>query len=218
MERNTDTSADKADANFAPLDPDAIARVESFNGLLQFDAAIAMAERAIDSKGAFKLDPQAICELNRIATNGLTESAGKFRQMAVVIDGSQHQPPPASEAPALLHELCDYITANWDQPAIRLAAYVMWRINWIHPFEDGNGRTSRVVSYMVLCIRLGFILPGKQTIPEQLAADKQLYYRALEAADRAFAANQIDVSPLEKLLELALTRQLADVINQAVTG
>jgi Fic family protein len=67
---------------------------------------------------------------------------------------------------------------------LHLASYVMWRLNWIHPFTDGNGRTSRAVSYLVLCIRLRALLPGKLTIPEQIEQDKTPYYRALEAAER----------------------------------
>jgi Fic family protein len=46
---------------------------------------------------------------------------------------------------------------------IHLAAYLMWRLNWIHPFADGNGRTSRIISYVVLSIRAGAILPGTPT-------------------------------------------------------
>jgi hypothetical protein len=28
-----------------------------------------------------------------------------------------------------------------------LAAYGLWRLNWIHPFVEGNGRTARAVCY-----------------------------------------------------------------------
>jgi hypothetical protein len=35
-----------------------------------------------------------------------------------------------------------------DATAIHLAAYLMWRLNWIHPFADGNGRTARMTSYV----------------------------------------------------------------------
>ncbi|HET9282483.1 MAG TPA: Fic family protein [Candidatus Angelobacter sp.] len=56
--------------------------------------------------------------------------------------------------------------------AIHLAAYVIWRLNWIHPFADGNGRTSRALSYLVLCTRLGERLPGTVTIPDQNIAQQ----------------------------------------------
>ena len=54
------------------------------------------------------------------------------------------------------------------KPPIHLAAYTMWRVNWIHPFAGGNGRTSRAVSNLVLCARLGYRLPGTLTVPEQI--------------------------------------------------
>ncbi|MBL8221394.1 MAG: Fic family protein, partial [Bryobacterales bacterium] len=34
---------------------------------------------------------------------------------------------------------------------------VMWRLNWIHPFFGGNGRTARSASYLVLCASLNSI-------------------------------------------------------------
>jgi len=88
-------------------------------------------------------------------------------------------------------------------------------MNWIHPFVDGNGRTSRAVSYLVLCVRLGYVLPGTQTIPEQISRNKDPYYKALEAADKANAAGKIDITEMEKLLESLLAAQLVSVIDAA---
>ena len=76
---------------------------------------------------------------------------------------------------------------RWSEKSpLHLASYVMWRLTWIHPFTDGNGRTSRAVSYLVLCIRLQMLLPGRLTIPEQIEVDRTPYYKALEAADEAW--------------------------------
>lgn len=92
----------------------------------------------------------------------------------------------------------------------------MWRLNWIHPFDDGNGRTSRAVSYLVLCMRLGYPLPGTNTIPEQIAADKHPYYEALEKADAAWEdGEKVDVGELERLLAGYLSVQLVAVAEQA---
>ena len=68
--------------------------------------------------------------------------------------------------------LCNYVNDHWDKDAVHLAAYVLWRLKWIHPFADGNGRTARAVSYVVLCLKMDSILPGASTIPEQIAGDK----------------------------------------------
>jgi Fic family protein len=107
-------------------------------------------------------------------------------------------------------------TSAGTRAAAHLAAYVMWRLNWIHPFDDGNGRTSRAVSYLIMCMKLGYPLPGTNTIPDQIAANKQPYYDALEAADLVWKERKVvDVSALEKLLGGYLSAQLVSVIEQA---
>ena len=66
-----------------------------------------------------------------------------------------------------------------------------------------------------LCIRLGYKLPGTQTIPAQIATDKSPYYGALEAADQAYENERIDVSALETLLGDKLVEQLVRVHQDA---
>ena len=91
----------------------------------------------------------------------------------------------------------------------------MWRVNWIHPFFGGNGRTARAVSYLVLCARLGFRIPGTPTIPESIAAERGPYYRASQAADTAWADGRIDLSEMEALMTGLLAKQLLAVHRQA---
>jgi hypothetical protein len=67
----------------------------------------------------------------------------------------------------------------------------------------------------LLCLRLGYRLPGKKTVPDQIARDKNPYYKALEAADEAWEAERLDLSALEKLLADLLAEQLASVHDQA---
>jgi Fic family protein len=95
---------------------------------------------------------------------------------------------------------------------------VLWRINWIHPFADGNGRTARAVSYILLSIKLDSLLPGTKTIPDQIAADKKPYYAALETADAAWKQRrQVDVSELEQMLSGMLAGQLLQAAKEAET-
>ena len=113
--------------------------------------------------------------------------------------------------------MCEYVNANWKKDAWLLASYLMWRLNWIHPFEDGNGRTSRAVSYLVLCLKLGVRLPGHKTIPEFIAENKGPYYAAIDQADAAAKDGRIDVTAMEEILKEALAKQLADFAD-TVTG
>lgn len=94
----------------------------------------------------------------------------------------------------------------------------MWRLNWIHPFTDGNGRTSRAISYLVLCVRLKALLPGKLTIPEQIEQDRTPYYKALEAADNAWERGKIDLTAMKQLLAAMLAKQLHAVYEESETG
>jgi len=88
-------------------------------------------------------------------------------------------------------------------------------MNWVHPFVDGNGRTARAVSYVVLCVRLGSVLPGTNTIPEQISKDKGPYYKALEAADKSSESGKLDLSEMEALLQSLLANQLVSVFDAA---
>jgi Fic family protein len=172
-------------------DPLERAQREAENGLRQFDQVLEMIEHHRDTERSFKLRPSALLSLQRTAIEGISEFAGLTRPAGVEISGSKHQPPGAHLVVELLEQMCDYVNDHWEQStALHLAAYIMWRLNWIHPFVDGNGRTSRAASYLVLCVRLGYPLPGTHTIPEQIAADKKPYYDALEAADIAFQKTQ----------------------------
>lgn len=200
-------------------DPDEKARQEAKNGLRQFDSAIEQIEYWLHpERRPFRLRPSSIMTLNRVALDGLTRYAGIYRPAGIEIGGSKHTPPGAYLVPELVEDLCDYVNSNWERAPIHLASYVMWRLNWIHPFVDGNGRTTRTVSFVVLCIRLGYRVPGSPTVPEQIARDKKPYYAALEAADAAFkAAGRIDVGAMEGLLGTLLANQLAGVLRDAGT-
>ena len=196
-------------------DPDEKARREARNGLRQFDSAIEQIEYWLQPERPFKLRPSTIMSLNRIALDGLSSYAGTYRPAGIEIRGSKHVPPPAPLVPELVEELCDYVNSNWDRSPIHLAAYVLWRLNWVHAFVDGNGRTTRV-TFIVLCVRLGYRVPGSNTIPEQISRDKNPYYRALELADEAHQKERkIDVGAMEDLVSSLLTIQLASVIHDA---
>lgn len=143
--------------------------------------------------------------------------AGAYRHGPIFINGTSHQPPPPEEVPEHVDTMCEYVLNHWDATPIHLSSYIMWRLNWIHPFNDGNGRTSRAVSYLVLCVRLGLRLPGTPTIPERIAADKSPYYLALDHADAAWKAGQLDVSAMETLVKASLAAQLVAIHTLATS-
>lgn len=207
---NADLNQRHSRAHEAELitDPVQKAEAEALNGLRQFDAGRAIIRDMLE-RGSFKLRVSHLLSLQREALMGISSYAGNFRPAGVAIEGSQHAPPEAYVVPELIEEMCDYVNNRWDTAtAIHLAAYIMWRLNWIHPFADGNGRTSRTTSYVVLCIKLGSDLPGVPTIPDQIVENRKPYFDALDAADEAYRRGNVDVTKMEELLSGMLAKQL----------
>src|SRR5712672_448188 len=149
-------------------DPQEKAAAEARNGFRQYDAAIGAIHSALE-RGAFKLRPSLILGLQREALAGISSYAGNYRPGGVAIEGSKHEPVGAHLVPELIEDMCDYVNDRWDESTpLHLAAYLMWRLNWIHPFADGNGRTSRITSCFPfvrgLCCRVRRSFPIRLSI------------------------------------------------------
>jgi Fic family protein len=80
---------------------------------------------------------------------------------------------------------------------------------------DGNGRTTRALSYLVFLAKLGYEPGGTPTFVDMIAADKQPYYAALDDADAAYTVGKIDVSSMESLVGTLLARQLMGIVRDA---
>jgi Fic family protein len=169
-----------------------------------------------DAERPFRLRSSLILQLHKAALEGLHQLAGTWRNTPVKIGGSKHQPPDAAFVSEEIESMCAYVNEHWNKKSpMHLCAYVLWKLNWIHPFSDGNGRTARAVAYVVLSTKLDSLLPGSPTIPEQIAGDKDPYYKALEAADLGLENGAIDVSELEKMLDGMLAKQLLSAAKEA---
>jgi Fic family protein len=198
-------------------DSDERARREASNGLRQVDAVIRYVDEALAGGSPFRLRPSTLLDLNRYALEGINNYAGNYRPSEIYIYGSKHKPPPRGEVASRVEELCEYVNQYFaERSAIHLAAYVMWRINWVHPFDDGNGRTARAASYLVLCAKLGYRLPGRKSLIDLIVGNKPPYWAALEAADAAWAdGDRVDLGALESLLEGLLGAQLVSILEDA---
>ena len=87
-------------------------------------------------------------------------------------------PPEYSEIPELLDELVEYVNTTDDHPLI-VAAVVHYQLVTIHPFEDGNGRTARLMSGYILDIN-GYGFNGIGSLEEHFAYDINEYYESLQ--------------------------------------
>ena len=87
-------------------------------------------------------------------------------------------PPEYIDIPASLEELVDYVNNTDDHPLI-VAAVVHYQLVTIHPFEDGNGRTARLLSGYVLDLN-GYGFNGIGSLEEYFAYDVEEYYNSLQ--------------------------------------
>lgn len=87
-------------------------------------------------------------------------------------------PPKYDEVSLLIKELFDYINKSTDHPLIK-AAIIHYQLVTIHPFEDGNGRTARIISsyYLSLC---GYGFKNIGSLEEYISYDIEEYYKSLQ--------------------------------------
>ena len=124
------------------------------------------------------------------ATAGLHYTAGAYRPCEVDVRNAKgeivYRPPQHHRVQALMDDFVNMVNWRWQSTdSVELAAYALWRINHIHPFINGNGRTARAVCYFVLCVKSGGLLPGKEILPELLRRNgtRNRYRSALRKAD-----------------------------------
>lgn len=104
------------------------------------------------------------------------KNAGKYRDINVLISGAEHKPPQALEVSAKMQEFISwYKKEHTNLHPVELAARVHVDFVAIHPFVDGNGRTSRLLLNLEL-IKHGFP-PAIIKVENRLA-----YYKALDIA------------------------------------
>ena len=195
---------------------------EAANGVGQIDYLTAL---VTGGYAITEIRETHLLDLQRLAVNGIYPCAGHYRdaRTSITISGSEHVPPEAAFVPSHVVELLDYINETRDRvPALDRAAYALWRLNWIHPFKGGNGRTSRCLTYLILCLDLKMMLPGLPTLPSLIYDRRTEYVAALKAADaslRELKATATDEDRLERRADLsAMTAYLQDLVTQQLAS
>lgn len=190
-------------------DPEFFARVQEQNLLRQYDLLANCIEIG-QRKGIEAFDKYTLWALNAAAVSNIAQFGGRFREQPIYV--GQHRPPHFSTVANLMDQFLSLIHENWDimnHPTM-LPAYALWRMNWIHPFIEGNGRTARAACYYLICMRAGQLLPGTKIVPERIRENREPYYAALRAADRHWEQGDFDVSELADYLQGLLADQLSD--------
>lgn len=154
------------------------------------------------------LSQHVIKALNFHAITCLHIAAGEYRPCDVVV--GEHNPPPFYRVPALMDDMVNHVNREWDcVDPVALSTFVLWRLNNIHPFINGNGRTARAAAYFVLCLRLGAFPPGETILPELIRQNRDEYCDALQIGHDSFSATgQPDLGKLHGLVQRLLKEQI----------
>lgn len=190
-------------------DPELFARIQEQNLLRQYDLLTNCVEIGL-AKGIEAFDKYTLWWLNAVAVANIAQFGGRFREHPIYV--GNHTPPHFRAVPDQVDQFLSVAHENWmilDHPTL-LPAYALWRLNWIHPFIEGNGRTARAACYYLICLRQGRLLPGKRTVPERIRDNRRPYYAALAEADRQWEAGHFDVDQLAAYLEGLLEAQLSE--------
>lgn len=159
------------------------------------------------------LSQNIIKALNFHAITCLHPYAGEYRPCPVTV--GQHNPPEFYRVPALMDDFVNEVNRHWHETdAVALATYVLWRINNIHPFINGNGRTARAASYFALCLKSGGWLAGTTILPELIRQNHAAYCAALQVGHESFAKNALDLTLLHALVERLVAQQLQTQVAQ----
>jgi Fic family protein len=117
-----------------------------------------------------------------------------------------YTPPPAHDVPIMMAGLVDWLNREQDVHPVLVSGISQFRLVHIHPFLDGNGRTSRLLS--TLCLyRSGYDFKRLFTISEYYDRDRPAFYQAIQSV----RASGLDMTGWLEYFVEGLTAQLAEV-------
>ena len=153
-----------------------------------------------------KINEREVLVIHNLILRGIMpEYAGKYRNIQVMIKGSAHTPPQPFLVAKQMEELYLWYTVNQHSfHPVLLAAEMHERLVTIHPFVDGNGRTSRLLMNLIL-LSHGFVIANIKGDYET----RMRYYTTLEQAQTTdskeafhhFIAD-VEIECLEKYLKI----------------
>lgn len=194
-------------------DADLYDRVSEQNLLRQYDLLTNCIELGL-RKGPMAFDKYMLWSLNHAAVANIAQHGGRFRREPIYV--GDHHPPHYRDVDDWMDRFITTAQENWFLwTPTELAAYGLWRLNWIHPFVEGNGRTARATSYFLLCVRYGSLIGGSTILPERIKDNRQGYEAALQACDEAWDRGDLDFTAMEAFLAPLVQAQFAESIAEA---
>ncbi len=184
--------------------------------------ALALADELVP-RPEVALDEQVIREIHRrvLWGQGPLLTPGEYRRGENrVIDAAGQlifATPPSGDVAELMRDLGAWLgTAAAKHPAPVAAALAHLELVAIHPFNDGNGRTARAVS-RILLLRHGYALDGLVSLDAQLDLDRPAYFAAIRSAIGDAYASGYDATPFVSYFVSSIIRS-ADHVLARIRG
>jgi Fic family protein len=117
-----------------------------------------------------------------------------------------YTPPLTHDVPIMMAELVDFLSSEGDTHPVLVSGIAQFQLVHIHPFLDGNGRTSRLLSTLYL-YRAGYDFKRLFTISEYYDRDRPAFYRAIQGVRES----GMDMTGWLEFFVDGLSTQLAEV-------
>ena len=180
--------------------------------LLNYRAAFDFVSQYLGSGGP--ITEGLIREIHKRLVEGVRGGAaapGEYRHVQNYVVNSAtkevvYTPPPAHDVPILMQELVAWLNEEREVHPVLASGVAQFQLVHIHPFVDGNGRTSRLLS--TLCLyRAGYDFKRLFTISEYYDRDRPAFYRAIQSVRE----RDMDLSGWLEYFTEGLATQLAEV-------
>ncbi len=187
-------------------DPDDIREVKNYKIALDFVSEYLSIGMSITESLIRKIHKKLVA-----GVRGEKAAPGQYRKVQNYVVNSRtgkivYTPPPALDLPMMMQKLVTWLNSDKDIHPVLESGIAQFQLVHIHPFLDGNGRTSRLLS--TLCLyRAGYDFKRLFTISEYYDRDRSVFYKAIQSVRE----NKMDMTNWLEYYITGLSTQMNEV-------